>query len=172
MGEVAPDALLDRRAVRLAASATDKLDAVRQCGQALVNCGCVDETYVGGMLERESTMSTYVGEGFAIPHGTEASKAAVRRDALSFVRFPAGVDWDGDQVSVCIGIAAANNGHLSILAALAQILLEPDKAEALRTAETFEDVIRMLASGDDEDDEDAHDSIERAQAQAQGGMSS
>jgi mannitol PTS system EIIA component len=150
MGDVAPDSLLDRRAVRLAASALDRNDAIRQCGQALVDCGSVDETYVNGMLERESTISTYVGEGFAIPHGTEASKAAVRRDALSFVRFPAGVDWGGEQVSVCIGIAAANNGHLSILAALAQILLDPDKAAALRDAETFEDVISQLATEDEE----------------------
>jgi PTS system mannitol-specific IIA component len=153
MGDISPDALLDRRAVRLTATATDKEDAVRQCGQALVDCGCVDDAYVSGMLERESTISTYVGEGFAIPHGTEASKAAVRRDALSFVRFPAGVDWGGEQVSVCIGIAAANNGHLSILAALAQILLDPDKAEALRNAQSFDDVTRMLAADDDDDDE-------------------
>jgi mannitol PTS system EIIA component len=152
MGDVAPDALLDRSSVRLAASATDKEDAVRQCGQALVDCGCVDETYVRGMLERESTVSTYVGEGFAIPHGTEASKASVRRDALSFVRFPDGVDWGGEQVSVCIGIAAANNGHLSILAALAQILLDPDKADALRNADSFEDVVAMLASDSEESD--------------------
>ncbi len=152
MGDISPDSLLDASAVRLAASATDKEDAVRQCGQALVDCGCVDESYIRGMLERESTISTYVGEGFAIPHGTEASKAAVRRDALSFVRFPAGVDWGGEQVSVCIGIAAANNGHLPILAALAQILLDPDRAEALRNAETFDTVIQMLAADDEEDE--------------------
>ena len=152
MGDISPDSLLDASAVRLAASATDKEDAVRQCGQALVDCGCVDESYIRGMLERESTISTYVGEGFAIPHGTEASKAAVHRDALSFVRFPAGVDWGGEQVSVCIGIAAANNGHLPILAALAQILLDPDRAEALRNAETFDTVIQMLAADDEEDE--------------------
>ena len=152
MGDISPSALLDRSAVRLSATAVDKEDAVRQCGQALVDCGCVEETYVRGMLERESTISTYVGEGFAIPHGTEASKAAVRRDALSFVRFPAGVDWGGEQVSVCIGIAAANNGHLPILAALAQILLDPDRAEALRNAETFDTVIQMLAADGEEDE--------------------
>jgi PTS system mannitol-specific IIA component len=156
MGDVAPDALLDRRAVRLTAAAIDRDDAVRQCGQALVDCGCVDASYVNGMLERETTISTYVGEGFAIPHGTEASKAAVRRDALSFVRFPAGVDWGGEQVSVCIGIAAANDGHLPILAALAQILLDSDKASALRNAETFEEVIDQLATADDEDHEEIH----------------
>jgi PTS system mannitol-specific IIA component len=154
MGDVAPDALLDRTAVRLTAEAIDREDAVRQCGQALVDCGCVDASYVSGMLQRESTISTYVGEGFAIPHGTEASKAAVRRDALSFLRFPAGVEWGGEKVSVCIGIAAANNGHLPILAALAQILLDPDKAGALRNAETFEEVIEQLATADDEEHEE------------------
>jgi len=159
MGDIAPDSLLDRSAVRLAATAANRQDAVRQCGQALVDSGCVDETYVNGMLERESTISTYVGEGFAIPHGTEASKAAVLRDGLSFVRFPEGVDWGGEQVSVCIGIAAANNGHLSILAALAQILLEPDRAEGLRNAESFEDVIRMLASDSEENLDEAKEGM-------------
>jgi hypothetical protein len=33
---------------------------------------------------------------------------------------------------------------------LAQILLDPDKAAALRNAETFEDVIRQLAPEDEE----------------------
>jgi mannitol PTS system EIIA component len=154
MGDISPAALLDRSAVRLEATAVDREDAVRQCGQLLVDCGCVDDSYISGMLEREKTISTFVGEGFAIPHGTEASKAAVRRDALSFVRFPDGVDWGGEQVSVCIGIAAANNGHLPILAALAQILVEPEKAAALREADSFEDVFRMLAADDEDDDSD------------------
>lgn len=159
MADVAPNTLLDRRAVRLSAEATDREDAVRQCGQALVDTAAVDENYIASMLQRESTVSTYVGEGFAIPHGTEASKAAVRRDALSFVRFPAGVDWGGEQVSVCIGIAAANDGHLPILAALAQILLHPDKAAALRNAETFDDVIAQLAPEDEDEDQDENEEV-------------
>jgi mannitol PTS system EIIA component len=150
MGDSGPAGLLSRQAVRLAALAVDKDDAIRQCGQALVDAGAVDESYVALMLERERVVSTYVGEGFAIPHSTESGKAAIHRDALSFVRFPEGVDWDGERVSVCIGIAAASDGHLAILAQLAEVLLEPDRAEALRNAERFEDVIDMLAPVPDE----------------------
>jgi PTS system mannitol-specific IIA component len=145
MGDSGPAGLLSRQAVRLAAAAVDKVDAIRQCGQALVDAGAVDESYVALMLERERVVSTYVGEGFAIPHSTEAGKAAIHRDALSFVRFPEGVDWGGERVSVCIGIAAASDGHLAILAQLAEVLLEPDRAEALRNAERFDDVIHILA---------------------------
>jgi PTS system mannitol-specific IIA component len=144
MAEAGVAALLARSSVRLRATAADKQDAIRQCGQALVDSGAVDEQYIATMLDRERVISTYVGEGFAIPHSTESGKAAVRRDALSFVRFPDGVDWDGERVSVCIGIAAIGDGHLEILGALAEILLEPVRAEALRNAGSFEEVTRML----------------------------
>jgi PTS system mannitol-specific IIA component len=139
-----PDALLDRRAIRLAVAATDKADAIRRCGQALVDVGAADPSYVDSMLERERSVSTYVGEGVAIPHGTLAGKESVRRDALSFLRFPDGVDWDGSPVTLCIGIAAAGDGHLDILAELAQILLEPERAARLRAATDPDTVLHLL----------------------------
>ena len=58
------------------------------------------------MLERERGISTYVGEGVAIPHGTHAGRGAVHRDALAVLRSPDGVDWDGHEVRVCVAIAA------------------------------------------------------------------
>ncbi len=137
-------ALLDPRSVRLAERATDRDDAIRRCGRALVDVGAVDEEYVDAMIERERSVSTYVGEGVAIPHGTPRGKDAVRRDALSFVRFPDGVDWDGRRVAVGIGVAARGEAHLTILAELASILLDPDRARALREVTTIEDVCRLL----------------------------
>jgi PTS system mannitol-specific IIA component len=136
--------LLDRQAIRLHEHAADRDQAIRTCGQVLVGTGAVDESYVDAMLERERSISTYVGEGVAIPHGTLASKDAVRRDALSFVRFPETVDWGGEPVTICIGIAAQGGGHMGILAALAEILLEPGKARALREADDPDEVIRLL----------------------------
>lgn len=136
--------LLDPRAIRLVQRAADKHDAIRQCGTALFEVGAVEAAYVASMLERERSVSTYIGEGVAIPHGTLAGKDVVRRDALSFLRFPDGVDWDGDRVTVCIGIAARGNGHVAVLAELAQILLDPERARALRDATGVDDVIRLL----------------------------
>jgi mannitol PTS system EIIA component len=137
-------ALLDPRSVRLAERAVDRDDAVRRCGQALVDVGAVDAGYVDAMLERERSISTYVGEGVAIPHGTPAGRGAVRRDAVSFLRFPDGVDWEGRPVTVGIGVAARGEGHLSILAELAAILLDPRRARALREVTTVEEICRLL----------------------------
>ncbi|GIH70720.1 PTS sugar transporter subunit IIA [Sphaerimonospora thailandensis] len=143
MPEAAP-LPLDPRAVRLTASAVGRDDAIRQCGRALVAVGAVAEPYVDTMIERERSISTYVGEGVAIPHGTLAGKDAVHHDAICVLRFPDGVDWDGEKVTVCVGIAARGDGHVRLLAELAQILLDPERVHALREATRVEDVVRLL----------------------------
>jgi PTS system mannitol-specific IIA component len=114
--------LLDRRAIRLAEQADDRDSAIRLCGATLVDIGAVDPTYVDAMLAREQSISTYVGEGVAIPHGTLVSKESVKRDALAVLRFPEGVDWGGFPV----------------------ILMDPDQAQALRDATDPDEVLRLL----------------------------
>ncbi|WP_113698464.1 PTS sugar transporter subunit IIA [Nonomuraea lactucae] len=136
--------LLDPRAILLHESAADRTEAIRRCGQALVDVGAVAEPYVEAMLERERTISTYVGEGVAIPHGTAAAKEIVKHDAICVVRFPEGVDWDGERVTLCVGIAARNDGHVPLLAALADILLDPERARTLREATEVHQVIKEL----------------------------
>src|SRR3979409_1129653 len=103
--------LLQRRAIRLSERAGVRDDAIRRCGETLVEIGAVDPTYVEAMLARARSISTYVGEGVAIPHGTLAGKDAVHHDALAVLRFPEGVDWDGNPVVVCVAIAARGDGH-------------------------------------------------------------
>jgi PTS system mannitol-specific IIA component len=130
--------------------AADRDDAIRQAGAALIEAGAVDPSYVDAMLERENSVSTFVGEGVAIPHGTLAGKDAVKDDAIVVLRFPAGVDWDGNDVSVAVGIAAKGNGHIALLSQLATVLLDPDKAAALRGATTSDEVYALLTSDEDE----------------------
>jgi PTS system mannitol-specific IIA component len=136
--------LLDRAAVRLDATAADRDDAIRQCGAALVRAGAVDPVYVETMIERERSVSTYVGEGVAIPHGTLAGKDVVHHDAVSFLRFPDGIGWGGEHVVLCIGIAARGDGHVRLLSELAQILMDPDRARALRETDDVDEVVRLL----------------------------
>jgi PTS system mannitol-specific IIA component len=143
--------LLAASSIRLDATATDRDDAIRQAGAALIEAGAVEPGYVDAMLERENSVSTFVGEGVAIPHGTLAGKDAVKDDAIVVLRFPDGVDWDGNPVSVAVGIAAKGNGHIALLSQLATVLLDPDKAAALRAATTADQVYELLAS--DPDDE-------------------
>jgi len=143
--------LLEPCAVRLAERAADRFEAVSRCGEVLVELGAVEPGYVAAMIERERDISTYVGAGVAIPHATAAGKAHVLRDALAVLRFVEPVDWGGEQVAVCVPIAAIGDGHLDLLADLADVLMDPDRARELREAAEPEDVLRLLGRPHQED---------------------
>lgn len=140
--------VLVREAIRLAQHADDKWDALRQSGALLEELGAVDEGYAAAILERESQISTYMGEGVAIPHGTDQARALVRRTALGFLQYPDGVDWDGETVYLCIPIAASGDEHVGVLSALAEILVDGDNAAALRESTDVDDVLARLNPGD------------------------
>ena len=76
--------LLTRESIRLDCRAADRFDAVRQCGGALVEAGYVDRPYVDAMLERETTLSTHLGEGFVSP-ATEAMRQILCDTAGEFL---------------------------------------------------------------------------------------
>ena len=138
--------LLSGEAVRLGLRAADRFDAVRLTGQALVDIGAVEAQYVDAMLERERQISTSLGEGFAIPHGTDESRKYINETRLTFLQFPDGVDWDDDRVVVCVGIAAVGEEHVGVLARLSRILVVPEQAAALRSASTVDEVLDVLGA--------------------------
>ncbi|MGV8885209.1 MAG: PTS sugar transporter subunit IIA [Microbacteriaceae bacterium] len=141
--------LLAESSIILDATATSRDDAVRQAGEALVAAGAVQPSYIEAMLDRERSVSTYVGEHIAIPHGTVAGNIAVTSTALVLLRFAEGVEWNGETVTVVIGIAAQGNGHIALLAQLATALLKPERAKALRDATSVKDVYALLSDGDE-----------------------
>ena len=143
--------LLEPTAVHLGLRAADRFDAVTQAGRALLEIGAVDEPYLDAMLERERGLSTYLGEGFALPHGTDASRVHVRRPAIAVLQFPDGVEWDGEQVQVAIAVASASDEHVRVLAALATVITDPDRAQQLRTATDPEVVLELLKPSPEEE---------------------
>ncbi|MDQ1288192.1 MAG: multiphosphoryl transfer protein [Actinomycetota bacterium] len=144
--------MLPREAIWLGCRADGKPDALRQAGAVLTEIGAVEPGYAEAMFEREASISTYMGEGVAIPHGTDASRRLVRRTTLGFLQFPEGVDWgDGNVVRICLPIAARGGEHLALLSALARVLIDPEKAEALRNAADPDRVFSILASAVEEE---------------------
>ena len=125
-------AILSMERIRLQASAVNKLDAIRQAGALLVNNGCAKPAYIEGMLKRESTMSTYLGNGVAIPHGMHENHPDVLQTSISIVQFPDGVLWeDDDKAYLVIGIAAVGDGHMDILSNLAEVIEDEEMAELM-----------------------------------------
>ena len=63
----------------LGGTATTRDAAITEAGDLLVAAGAVDPSYVDAMHEREKSVSTAMGNGLAIPHGTNEAKGLIRR---------------------------------------------------------------------------------------------
>ena len=101
-------------------------------GQLLVDGGYVDPEYIDAMLQRENDLTTYIGNGTAIPHGVSDAKERIHKTGISILQFPDGVDFGEGIAYLVIGIAGIGNEHLMILANLAEMLEEETKVEELR----------------------------------------
>jgi PTS system mannitol-specific IIC component len=136
--------LLPEESVVLRGRATTRDEAITEAGQLLVATGAVDASYVDSMHEREQSVSTHMGNGLAIPHGTNEAKPLIRRTALSFVRYPDGIDWNGNPVKFVVGIAGAGDDHLTVLSRLGQVFTDQERVDQLESAQSVADVRRIL----------------------------
>jgi mannitol PTS system EIICBA or EIICB component len=142
-GSVAND-VLSVDSIVLGGTATDRDAAIDEAGHLLLQSGAVDEAYVASMHERERSVSTFMGNGLAIPHGTNEAKGSIRRTAISFVRYDLPLDWNGKQAEFVIGIAGAGDDHLALLSRIAEIFVDADRVAELRAAKTSHDVLAVL----------------------------
>jgi mannitol PTS system EIICBA or EIICB component len=138
------DDLLAEDAVVLDGRATTRDEAISEAGRLLVATGAVEEAYVDSMHERERSVSTHMGNGLAIPHGTNDGKSAIRRTAISFVRYPGGIDWNGKEAKFVVGIAGAGNDHLELLGRLGRVFVDKERVAELEAADSVADVRRIL----------------------------
>lgn len=118
--------------------------AIDEAGVLLVQAGAVRPAYVEAMHDRELAVSTYMGHGLAIPHGTDRGKGDVLRSGMSFVRYVDPLDWDGGEVRIVIAIAARGSEHLALMQRVAAVFADPARVETLERASTAEEVRRVL----------------------------
>lgn len=136
--------LLQTPGVHLSVTASSKEEAVTLCGKYLFDLGSIAPEYIDAMLEREAIFSSYLGEKFAIPHGTSESRKYVHFGQLVFLRFTEELMWDDQLVKVCIGIAAQGDEQVEILGNLAESILNEATHEILMTSNNIQEILEVL----------------------------
>lgn len=138
--------ILTPELISAAGTATTREEAIQEAGDLLVKAGAVTVDYVDAMHERERTVSTYMGNFLAIPHGTNDAKETILRSALSLVRYASPIDWNGkgQDVRVVVGIAGVGNEHLGILSKIAVIFSDMDEAQKVIDSTTVEELYGLL----------------------------
>jgi PTS system mannitol-specific IIA component len=142
--------ILTLNQIKVPGKATTKDEAIQEAGQILVDAGAVTAAYVDAMYEREKSVSTYMGNFLAIPHGTNEAKDAIKASALSVVRYDTPIDWDGNEVRFAVGIAGLNNGHLEILGKIAVIFSDMDEVDKMIAAGSADEVYELLNAVNEE----------------------
>lgn len=139
--------ILSKDRISLKVNVVDKSDAIRKAGALLVSSGCVLAPYVDGMLAREETMSTSLGNGVAIPHGIFENREDILQTGISVIQLANAVDWgDGEQVSMVIGIAAVADEHVGVLANLAEVIDDETSLAELLAATDPEIIVKFLGA--------------------------
>lgn len=134
------DLKLQKSDIFLGQESVSKEETIKAAGQKLVEKGAVDPSYIDYMLEREKVMTTYMGMGIAIPHGTNEAKSTIKESAVVFLQYPDGVDFDGEKAYLIIGIAGKGDEHLEILSNIA-IKIEDELVERLKATDREEDFL-------------------------------
>ncbi|KRE78923.1 PTS mannitol transporter subunit IICBA [Arthrobacter sp. Soil762] len=141
---VVPSDILVADSVILNGTATTRDAAIDEAGHLLLARGAVDEGYLAAMHEREESVSTYMGSFLAIPHGTNAAKDHILKSAVSVIRYPDGIDWNGKQVKFVVGVAGINNEHLHILSSIAKVFTNKAQVAQLEAATSVEEVLELF----------------------------
>lgn len=123
----------------------DKMVALAKIAGFLTESGNTTHAYAAGMVQREEQISTYLGNGIAIPHGTPEVREHILCTGVKVIAFRHGVEWEpGLRAYVVIGIAARSDEHLTILRKLTHVLADDSIPERIAAASTPAELLSIL----------------------------
>lgn len=131
--------------VKIAGGKNSLEEAIQAAGELLHQLGYVDETYVDAMQEREKLITTYMGMGVAIPHGTSQAKGTVKKTGIVFLQYPQGVDFGDKKAQLVFGIAGIGEEHLNLLAKICEALEDEDVLEKMKTTDDIDWIMEWLS---------------------------
>lgn len=141
--------LLNEKAIRLSLNARDKESCIKELVQLLESAHGVNTKgeILSKVLQRESMMSTGIGNGVAIPHGkTRLLDHLLAACGVS----PQGMDFDsmdGEPAHLFILLVSPESlrgPHVKALANVSRLLKEESVRSALRNAATPEEFLATL----------------------------
>lgn len=135
-------------AITLGEEAQTQSEAIDRVAGMLLDLGAVEAGYGDSMRAREEVISTFLGNGIALPHCTYEDRGLIKRTALVLAQYPAGIPWgdDDDRAFLVFGLAAVGEEHLAVMSHLAEVLDDEDLCNRLAVTTDEEFVRDTLAA--------------------------
>ena len=141
--------LLNEQSIGLTLQARDKESSIKELVQLLESAHGVNTRgeILSKVLQRESMMSTGIGNGIAIPHG---KLPEIKELFGLFARLDEPVDFDAideqpvDLVFLLLAPEGAGADHLKALARVSRLLRDKSVCEKLRGADQTDAIYALL----------------------------
>ena len=110
-----------------------------------------EATLYANLLDRERLGSTGLGKGFAVPH---ARLADLDKAIGLFIKLEQAINFEApdnqpvDLVFAIIIPEQATDQHLQTLSALAKVFSQAEVCEAIRNADSSEEVVKLIDSAE------------------------
>ena len=131
--------------IKLNQTPVSKEEAIQAAGELLAKLGYVEPSYADAMQEREKLVTTYMGMGVAIPHGTTQAKGTVKKTGIVLLQYPDGVDFGEEKAQLVFGIAGIGDEHLDLLSKICEMLEDEEGLETLKTTSDTSWVLERLS---------------------------
>lgn len=147
-GELMLKDVLTKEVIRIHEKASDWEDAVRKCGELLVESGAAKESYVNAMIQSVKTIGPYIviAPGIAMPHARPETGAIKTGFSLITLQNPVSFgNKENDPVNIVICICSADNkSHIKALSELVNLLGNEDNIKAIKEAESVETILQLV----------------------------
>lgn len=139
--------ILSKENILLGLQSVSRDEAITKAGELLIASGYVSEAYLKAMFEREDIVSTYIGNGIAIPHGVGKARGLIKSSGLVILQYPDGIDYNNNTCYLVIGISGKDNDHIKILANIAEQFSDEEQAEKLWKTSDKDLLFSLLTKG-------------------------
>lgn len=134
--------------IKVNCPSVDSDTAIRLAGQNLVDSGYVEEKYIEGMLERDHSLSVYMGNYIALPHGEYDYKKYIKTSGIVVHIYPDGIDWHGETAKLVVGLAGQGEDHMVILSNIATVFSEEEDVVKAVTHQNIDEIYELLTQED------------------------
>lgn len=121
-------------------------EVIEFIGDVFYKQGYTDEKYTEGMKLKEKEFCTNIGNGVAIPHGTNDSKKYIKKSGIVVVILKDGVQWGNEKAYLVIGIAGVEDEHIEILSNIAVKIADKSVVDKIVENGNQEDIYKFLVN--------------------------
>lgn len=140
--------ILSKENIFLGLPSETRDEAIERAGKLLIESGYVSPDYLDAMFQREEIVSTYIGNGVAIPHGVGKARDLIKSSGLVVLQYPKGIKYNGNDCYLVIAISGKNNDHIKILSNIAEQLSDEEKAHELWKTTDLDAVYNVFVNGE------------------------